>query len=202
MIKYFALLAVLRFAVQNMSDTYETSTERCRFLLKKAQGATIESVRSAYCVEVVEADHMATSETLAQYKLGFLASNETYSTSEQVLAYSCRIPSWVETLLVWTAGIGPLTFVWILRLILQKFMVKKLAHPVAPRPKAPTSLDKPPRFPKRNETYTRNLYKAGDRQNKPRDIELKTLKKTADAIIGTFGKVSPALRKRIMGTEP
>lgn len=202
MIKYFILLSFLRFGVKHVADTYEASTGHCNALLQKAKEATIESVRSAYCVEVVDADHKATSETLAQYKLNFLASNETYSTTEEVLAYSCRIPSIVETLLVWTAGVGPLTFFWMLHMFIKKFRqtphvpVKELKEPV-------DTLEKPPIYPpKKSTTYVRDLYKAERKKEKQKETEMKKIRQTADTIIGTFGKVSPAIRKRILGTEP
>ena len=199
MIKYFVLLSAVRFAVQHVTDTYEASTEQCNALLKKAEQATIESVRSAYCVEVVEADHKATSETLAKYKLDFLASNETYSTIEEVLAYSCRIPYVIETLLVWTAGVGPLTFFWMLHMFVKKF---RTDVPVPMKLETPKVDDKPPIFPsKKTKTYVRELYKAERQKENRKETEMKTIKKTADAIIGTFGKVSPAVRRRLLG-EP
>ena len=197
MIKYFILLSFVRFFVQSVTDTYNAKVEHCAQLLDKARAAQIDTVRSAYCVEVVEADQKATLETLKQYRIAFLASNETYSTTEQVLSLSCRVPDWVSVFLAWTAGVGPLTFLWSLYLFFMK--VKKDA-PVPERPRTPpSSPQKPPLCPpppRKTKKYIRELNKL-----EPPRIELPetTPKTTAKQIIGTFGKVSPALRKRIMG---
>ena len=198
MIKYFILLSFVRFFVQSVTNTYNAKVEHCAQLLKKAHAAEIDTVRSAYCVEVVEADHKATLETLQQFHIEFLASNETYSTTEQVLTQSCRVPDWVSVFLAWTAGVGPLTFFWSLYALVMK--VKKDA-PVVPREMPvtpPKSPDKPPLCPpppRKTKKYIREMNKLD-----PPEISTKP-KTTANQIIGTFGKVSPAIRRRIMGED-
>ena len=205
MIKYFILLSFVRFFVQSVTDTYNAKVEHCAQLLDKARAAEIDTVRSAYCVEVVEADQKATLETLKQFRIAFLASNETYSTTEQVLSLSCRVPDWVTVFLAWTAGVGPLTFLWSLYLFFMK--VKKDA-PLPKRPRTPpSSPEKPPLRPpppRKTKRYVRDLNKLEPPRMElpetiPEPTPETTAKTTAKQILGTFGKVSPALRKRIMG---
>ena len=184
--------------VQTVTQTYQAETPTCLELLEKAKHADIESVRNAYCVEVVEEDHRATQHTLQKYHLQFLASNETYSSVEQVLQLSCRVPVFVDMFLVWTAGVAPMTFFWMLYALVQRQMSQPAKVHVKVHKTPPPSPEKPPLCPpapkktppKKTKKYIRDLYKAVEPLDKPMK---------ADSIIGNFGKVSPSLRKRLMG---
>lgn len=180
--------------VYTVTQTYIEQSATCLQLLDKAKNADIESVRNAYCVEVVEEDHRATQYTLDKYHLQFLASNETYSSVEEVIEMSCRVPAFVDIFLTWTAGVAPMTFFWMLYMLVPKKAKIKYKVPKTP----PPSPNKPPMCstqktpPKKTKKYIRDLYKAVE----PLDNHIK-----ADNIIGNFGKVSPSLRKRIMGNN-
>lgn len=207
MLIYAVFVAALRFSAEQIVHTYHNETRHCARLLEKAKSAEIETVRNAYCVEVVEADQLAVRSTLNAYGLGFLQSNETYSTFEEVLEHSCKVPDYVDIFLRWTAGIVPMTCAWILAAVYYK--IRKASPTPTPPPTPPTppaSPDKPPtNFPRQQRKYVRQLYKAVapldpvrelDEERDERDDEDDTKPKSALSVIQN---VSPALRRRIMG---
>lgn len=201
MLIYAFLLATLRFSADQIVQTYHNETTNCRRLLQKAKDADIETVRNAYCVEVVDADQLATRNTLGAFGLGFLQSNETYSTFEEVLEHSCKVPTFVDVLLRWTAGVVPMTCAWIVAAIYYK--IRKAPTPPTPplTPPTPPSPDKPPRCPpnpkkpSRQRRYVRQLYKAVEPLDPP---TIETTQKSAFDIVTS---ISPSLRKRVMGDD-
>ena len=207
MLIYAVFVAALRFSAERIVHTYHNETRHCAQLLEKAKSAEIETVRNAYCVEVVEADQLAVRSTLNAYGLGFLQSNETYSTFEEVLEHSCKVPDYLDIFLRWTAGIVPMTCAWILAAVYYK--IRKASPTPTPPPTPPTppaSPDKPPtNFPRQQRKYVRQLYKAVapldpvrelDEERDDEDDEDDTPPKSALSVIQN---VSPALRRRIMG---
>jgi hypothetical protein len=192
------LLAALRFSADHVVHTYHNETTNCRALLQKAKDADIESVRNAYCVEVVEADQLAVRNTLGAFGLGSLQSNETYSTFEEVLQYSCKVPQILDTLLRWTAGFVPMTCAWVLLTVYQEIRKSAPQAPLeppetqAPLETPPSSPDKPPLCPSkppRQRKYVRELYKAVETLDPPDS------RKTAFEIVQN---ISPSVRKRMM----
>ena len=192
MLIYAFFIVALRFSAEQIASTYHNETTQCRVLLQKARSAEIESVRNAYAVEVVEADQIAVRNTLKTFKLGFLQSNETYSTFEEVLEYSCRIPRVFDTLLRWTAGVVPMTCAWILAAVYYKVRRQVPGPQTEPSPPSP---QKPPIYPRKRspkkvpktKAYVRDLYKAVETLDPPT--------KTAFEIVQN---ISPSIRKRIM----
>ena len=93
-----------------------------------------------------------------------------------------------------------MTFFWMLYALVQRQTSISPAKVPTEVPKTPpSSPEKPPLCPpapkktppKKTKKYIRDLYKAVE------PLDNNAMK--ADNIIGTFGKVSPSLRKRIMG---
>ena len=113
MIKYVLFFVAFRYLVQNVSNTYSEGTSRCRELLSFAKETDIDSARNVYCFEAVQEDQRLTLETLNKYKLGFLATNATYAYNSEVLDYACKVPWYISEMLEWTAGVTPLSLVWL-----------------------------------------------------------------------------------------
>ena len=213
MLIYAFFVAALRFSAEHIVQTYHNETTDCRRLLQKAKDADIETVRNAYCVEVVDADQLAVRNTLNAYGLGFLQSNETYSTFEEVLEHSCKVPDYVDIFLRWTAGVVPMTCAWILMAVYYKI---RKASPPTPPPTPPPSPDKPPRCPPkskkpaRQRKYVRELYKAVEPLDPPRDPPRGTPRGTSlptiqeepqKSAFDIVNSISPSLRKRMMGDD-
>lgn len=212
MLIYAFFVAALRFSAEHIVQTYHNETTDCRRLLQKAKDADIETVRNAYCVEVVDADQLAVRNTLNAYGLGFLQSNETYSTFEEVIEHSCKVPDYLDIFLRWTAGVVPMTCAWILMAVYYKIRKASSPTPPTPPPTPPSSPDKPPRCPPkskkpaRQRKYVRELYKAVEPldppRGTPRGTSLPTIQeepqKSAFEIVSS---ISPSLRKRMMGDD-
>jgi hypothetical protein len=217
MIIKLLFLCLLRWITSNIVHTYKQNAEYCNTLLQKAKNTQIESVRHAYCVEVVEADHAAVLKTLNKYHIQFLASNSTYATFEEVLNYSCKVPSTIETLLQWTAGLIPLTTAVILlnlantgREYLKKMKNrKKIAQAnMNSEPESkddtveknkqtkPQRIEKPPIYPTPSPNSRRDTQYIRKRK-KPKE-EKPVLSACTEKLVNS---ISPTLRKRIMN-EP
>lgn len=218
MLIQLAFLCLLRYAADTVVDSYVANAKYCNELLVKAKETQVESIRNAYCVEVVEADQKAVLSTLQQYHLTFLASNETYATFEEVLNYSCRIPSSLDVVLQWTAGVIPVTvgfFVYKIALhIFDKWQSLKRRTVSLPEEKETADEgeekdeDAPPRI-MRNRNRRPPLHKT---RSQVRDLQhirsappvitvtekQPTISEKTEALITS---ISPGLRKRLMGSR-
>lgn len=193
MIKYILFFVAFRFLVQNVSNTYNDGTSRCRELLSFARETDIESARNVFCLEAVQEDQRLTLETLSYYKLGFLATNATYAYDTEVLEYACKVPWYVMEMLEWTAGITPLAIVWMaFRLatwLWSKRLQPKIIPPESPKTLDAPPMDRPPRAPKKVP------------QVPPTGIRRRKEEKSLMANLNKLASLSPKLRNRIMGED-
>ena len=193
MIKYILFFVVSRYAVQTISSAYVEGTTRCNELLSKAKSADLDSARNVYCFEAVQEDQRLTLETLNKYKLGFLATNATYAYNSEVLKYACKLPWYISETLEWTAGVTPLSIVWMAFQVLTWLWSKrpKSKVHVEPPPMEPPPMDAPPKDrPPLPSKGIRKRVKGPTREEKSL---MKNLNKLAN--------LSPKLRGRIMGED-
>lgn len=194
MIKYVLFFVAFRFLIQSVSNAYLEGTSRCNDLLKLASDADLDSARNVYCFEAVQEDQRLTLETLNKFKLGFLATNATYAYNSEVMQYACRLPWYISETLEWTAGVTPLSIVWLaysVAMWLWNKRPKPVVKPVTPPP-SPTSppKDRPP------------IHK-GIRKRNPPKIE-KPITREEHSLVSNLSKLanlSPKLRNRIMGED-
>jgi len=193
MIKYVLFFVAFRFLVQSVSNTYNEGAARCKELLSFAQETDVDSARNIYCFEAVQEDQRLTLDTLRGYKLGFLATNATYAYDSEVLKYACALPWYVLEMLEWTAGVTPLSVVWLVFRLLTWLWDKRpkpKISPMAPAsPPSPPSPDRPPM----------------DRPPRPRKpqqgIRKRKEEKSLMANLNKLASLSPKLRNRIMGAD-
>ena len=198
------LICILRYATECIVDTYNGEALYCNVLLQKAKQTQEESIRNAYCVEVLDADQKAVLNTLKQYHLSFLASNQTYSTFDEVLNYSCKIPYSLELFLQWTSGLVPLAVAFLIYKIVEyvrvKFQNKMKQRTVVHVKKAEQKKedDGPPIF--KSKTVREHMYTQDrpiSRIKTPEVIKKKHLSSTTEALVTNL---TPNLRQRILGT--
>jgi len=190
MIKYVLFFVAFRLLIHSVSNTYHKGSSRCKELLSFARESDLEPVRNVYCFEAVQEDQRLTLQTLQRYKLGFLATNATYAYTGDVFEYACKVPWYIFEMLEWTAGVTPLSVVWVVFRIAvwlwerrPKPKIKHLTPP--PSPTAPP-MDRPPRAPKKPTAL-------GIRKRK----EEKSLMSNLNKLVN----LSPKLRNRIMGED-
>lgn len=190
MIKYILFFVAVRFLILNVSNTYLEGTSRCSELLKLAEKADLESARNVYCYEAVQEDQRLTIETLKKYKLGFLATNATYAYNSEVLKYACKLPWYISEPIEWTAGVTPLSMVWMSMQVIKWLWSRR---PVKVKPVTPPSPDKPPmdRPPRAPNKQMSQIRRRKDGIRREEDSLVSNLSKLAN--------LSPKLRDRIMG---
>ena len=194
------LICLFRYATESIVNTYNGEAMYCNQLLEKAKATQVESVRNAYCVEVVEADHKAVLNTLNEYHLSILASNQTYSTFAEVLNYSCRIPSWLEIWLRWTSGVLPLSAALFVYRTVQFIRVKMKRTKVYVAPPETVEseeeqVDAPPISKSR--TVRQDMYMAPNRVKTPEVKQKKKLSSNTEALL----TMTPQLRHRILAEQ-
>jgi hypothetical protein len=190
MIKYVLFFVAFRFLVQSVSHTYHEGSSRCKELLSFARESDIDSARNVYCFEAVQEDQRLTLETLTKYKLGFLATNATYAYNSEVLEYACKVPWYVMEMLEWTAGVTPLSMVW-LAYVLVTWLWSKRPKPKIKPMTPPPSPDRPP-------------MDRPPRPQKPPNPQGIRKRKEEKSLINNLSKLaslSPKLRNRIMGVD-
>jgi len=190
MIKYVLFFVAFRFLVQSVSHTYHEGSSRCKELLSFARESDIDSARNVYCFEAVQEDQRLTLETLTKYKLGFLATNATYAYNSEVLEYACKVPWYVMEMLEWTAGVTPLSMVW-LAYVLVTWLWSKRPKPKIKPMTPPSSPDRPP-------------MDRPPRPQKPPNPQGIRKRKEEKSLINNLSKLaslSPKLRNRIMGVD-
>ena len=209
-------ICLLRYAAETIVDTYNSEAMYCNKLLQKAKQTQVISIRNAYCVEVVDADQTAVLNTLKEYHLSFLASNQTYATFAEVIHYSCRIPYSLEMAMQWTSGIVPLTVAFVLYKIVQSIRTK-MKRPVHVKvveeeTEVAEQADAPPIFKSntvRQGMYRQSRGKTPDhgmymqdrpvrRIKTPEVKDKKNLSKTTEALVSNL---TPKLRQRILGSD-
>ena len=193
MIKYVLFFVVIRFMVLTVSNTYLEGTSRCNELLSFARETELESARNAYCFEAVQEDQRLTLETLNKYKLGFLATNATYAYDDEVLQYACKLPWYISEPIEWTAGVTPLTMVWLGYTVVAWLWNKRPIKKVTPAPSPPSPqkppMDRPP--------LHRGVRKRVQTTPKPPTREERSLMSN----LNKLANLSPKLRDRIMGED-
>ena len=213
------ILCVLRIGCTNIVDTYVENAKYCNELLQKAKDTQVESVRNAYCVEVVEADQKAVLNTLDAYSLSFLASNSTYGTFVEVLNYSCKVPSYVSVILEWTSGLLPLTVALLLYRIIEKgkdqimkFRQRKKVHVQEEQGESkdddakdsksqsrPQKIDRPPVYPSSSPSTRRDRQYIRKRKEPKKEQPPKpTLSANTEALVTN---IPSTLRKRLLNVE-
>lgn len=194
---YIALLVLLRTFTQSLVDTYTEDSSLCRHLLEKAIAEDIPSVKSAYFVTVMEEDQQAFFNSLKKYRIGFLASNTTYASEEEIQKQACRMPSFVTDALEWTAGITPLVVAWVVYTIFSWLRVKCTNKTVYKTPikMVKKTLDKPPRAPRK---HPRTEHMSYIKSNKPVKSEVEMKESFAGKMLQN---ISPSLRKRMIPTD-
>ena len=197
-------ICLFRYVAETIVDTYNSEAMYCNKLLEKAKQTQVISIRNAYCVEVVDADQTAVLNTLKEYHLSFLASNQTYATFAEVIQYSCRIPYSLEMAMQWTSGIVPLTVAFVLYKIVQRIRTK-MKRPVVhvkvveEETEVAEQTDAPPIF--KSQTVRQEMYmqeRHFRRIKTPEVKEKKNLSKTTEALVSNL---TPKLRQRILGSE-
>lgn len=197
------IICLLRYASECMVETYNTEAVYCNELLHKAKQTQVESIRNAYCVEVVDADQTAVLNTLTQYYIPFLASNQTYATFAEVLHYSCRVPYAFDVVMRWTSGIIPLTVAYVLYSCVQGILSKMKRPAIRPSVQQTVEterkLDAPPIFKQRRvrrEEHKRE--RPVTRIKTPEVKQRKNLSQTTEALVSSLNS---DLRLRILGTD-
>lgn len=213
MFYYAALFVLLRTFVQVVCDDYESKSNICETLIKKAVAETIPEIRSAYFLKVMETDNNAVAETFENYHIGFLVSNTTYASEEEIIAKACKMPYATREFLSWTAGVMPLFVVWVVYLAVKKISCKRditvveiqeqeieMTEPPrdAPPRGIPASLYVPlaPRSPAKEKPRNQGIRR---RQGKGKER-----KKHVDepSVMEKITALSPALKNRIMNNDP
>ena len=193
MIKYVLFFVAFRYLIQSVSNTYLDGTSRCKELLRFAQETDIDTARNVYCLEAVQEDQRLTLETLTKYKLGFLATNATYAKDSEVFQHACKLPWYISELLEWTAGVTPLSIVW-LAYSAGVWLWSKRPKPVV-KPKSPPPSPSSP--PKDRPPLHKGIRKRMQKSPKPPTREQKSLMSN----LNKLANLSPKLRDRIMGED-
>ena len=209
MFYYAALFVILRTFVQVVCDDYESKSNICETLIKKAVGETIPEIRSAYFLKVMETDNKAVAETFENYHIGFLGSNTTYASEEEIIAKACKMPYVTREFLSWTAGVMPLFVVWVVYLAVKKISCKRDISVVEIQEIEMTEppRDAPPRdipalyVPLAPRSPVKEKPLEGIRRRKDRSKEKKK-KSDGPSVMEKISALSPALKNRIMNNDP
>lgn len=180
MLKLFCILAVLRFLAGRLDTTYASMSGACHSLVDNARTANVDTVKFAYAMEAVDLDQNITQTVLNKFYLGFLNTNATYSSIDEVIEGACKMPYWFRTCIDWTDGFVSSVFVWCIVSLL-KSVKPKLRNPSPGTPphtpikrtkrkdriqEPPPKIDKPPIPPPiikevRKKKYIREAEKEG-----------------------------------------
>ena len=185
---------MIRTYTQFVVDTYEVESQVCNKILKKAVLEDIPSVKSAYFMTVMKEDQRAFFETLKKYHIGFLASNITYASEEEIAQNACRMPDFVSSGLEWTGGTLMLAAAWTAYSVSMWLSTKCTSKAVAPaqeEAEVDEPLDKPPIVPRQARTTEHMKYIRAQKKEKPKE-----------SIAGKIIKnMSPRLRQRMMSSD-
>ena len=212
MFYYSALFVVLRTFVQVVCDDYDSRSNICETLVAKAFAETLPDIRSAYFLKVMEADNQAVAETFTKYHIGFLASNTTYASEEEIIAKACKMPYVTREFLGWTAGVMPLFVVWVVYFVVKKISCKRditvleiheaeieMTEPprdTPPKDSPPLYVPLAPRSPAKEKPHSQGI-----RRRKAKSKERKKHPE-GPSVMEQISALSPALKNRIMSNDP
>ena len=200
---YIVLLVLVRTFTQFVVDSYKEESQLCKELLQKAITEDIPTVKSAYFVTVMEEDQRAFFNTLESYHIGFLASNATYASEQEIQNEACRMPTYIDDALEWTAGITPLMIVWVAYTILSWLKEKCKKKPVYTTPvkSVKKKLEKPPRAPRKPPRTDHMDYIRSSKTTKPVSLSVVGEIKEESFAGKMLQNISPSLRKRMISTD-
>tara|TARA_Y100000992_G_scaffold301766_1_gene273542 strand:+ start:202 stop:867 length:666 start_codon:yes stop_codon:yes gene_type:complete len=216
---YAAFFVALRSYVQIVCDDYASKSGVCQNLLKKAFAETLPDIRSAYFLKVMEADNKAVLKTFKNFYIGFLASNTTYASEDEIVGNACRMPSYTLEFLSWTSGVIPLFAVYVFYLFtmaLWKRFKRKPIQVVEIKEKELEMTEPPRDTPPRSPLYVPRDVEpenmdiprhSGIRRRKDKSKERqrgRTRERTAPetSILDQMRALSPSLKNRIMNDDP
>ena len=211
MLFYTFTFVLIRTFIQVVHDDYMNTTSTCSDLLSKASAETIPDIRSAYFLTVMDIDNRSLKKTLEKYYIGFLASETTYASEEEIFRHACKMPYITSELLSWTAGVSPLLTIYILYLLYVKMKEFRKSKPakqsvVEQGNNAVVELTKPPsRTPithakRRRESMRTNLDKdTGVRHRKRQQEDNSQPKQTS--VLEKLTNLSPRLRNRLLAKD-
>lgn len=194
---YILLIVLARTFTQTVVNSYNEENQTCKHILSKALEEDIPSVKSAYFLKVMEEDQKAFFDTLDKYNIGFLASNATYATEEEIVKQACKMPFYITEALHWTTGITPLCCAWIAYSILLFVAAKCKRKPVFKTPERKKD-QKPPRAPRKEQRTDHMNYIRASKEVHRKQISSPPKESFAGKIIQN---ISPSLRKRMMPTD-
>ena len=205
MLFYTFAFVVIRTFIQYVHDDYINTTHSCKELLDKATAETIPDIRSAYFLKLIDIDNTALQNTFEKFYIGFLASESTYASEEEIITHACKMPNIISEFLSWTAGVTPLLSIYILYLMYVKVKdwgKSKLAkEKFVEENKVVLELTKPPSRPpiiplmrRRQSTFVHLDQTEGIRHRKQ---EKNTQQPKQSGILEQLTNLSPRLKQRI-----
>lgn len=200
---YIVLFVLVRTFTQFVVNSYKEESQLCKSLLEKAIAEDIPSVKSAYFVTAMEEDQRAFFNTLESYHIGFLASNMTYASEQEIQNQACRMPAYIDDTLEWTAGVTPLMIVWVAYTIFSWSKEKCKKKPVYKTPVRTNkkTIDKPPRAPRKPPRTNHLDYIRPSKGNKPVSLSVLGEIKEESFAGKMLQNISPSLRKRMIPTN-
>ena len=200
---YIVLIVLLRTFTQFVVDSYKEESQLCKELLQKAIAEDIPSVKSAYFVSVMEEDQRAFFNALESYHIGFLASNATYASEEEIQNEACHMPTYIDDALEWTAGITPLMIVWVAYTFFSWLKEKCKKKPVYTTPvkSVKKKLEKPPRAPRKPPRTEHMDYIRSSKNSRPATLSVVGEIKEESFAGKMLQNISPSLRKRMLPTD-
>ncbi len=218
---YAAIFIALRSFIQIVCDDYASKSGVCQNLLNKAVAETLPDIRSAYFLKVMEADNKAVAETFQSYYIGFLASNTTYASEDEIINNACKMPSVTFEFLSWTSGVVPLFAVYVFYLIFITVWKRCKQKPikVVEIQESEIEMTEPPRdTPPRSPLYVpRDVEPLQQIVEKPRHPGIRRRKDKSrerergrprertppePSVMEKMRALSPSLRDRIMNDDP
>tara|TARA_B100000963_G_C22547748_1_gene635251 strand:- start:50 stop:721 length:672 start_codon:yes stop_codon:yes gene_type:complete len=218
---YAAFFVALRTFVQIVCDDYASKSGVCQNLLKKAFAETLPDIRSAYFLKVMEADNKAVSDTFKNFYIGFLASNTTYASEDEIVQNACKMPSITLEFLSWTSGVIPLFAVYVFYLFAKNLWKRFKRKPITVVKVKEKELEmtEPPRdTPPRSPLYVpRDVEPLQQVVEKPRHPGIRRRKDKSrerergrprertpaePSVMEKMRALSPSLRDRIMNDDP
>ena len=198
MIFYSLIFVLLRTFVQFVHDDYEKNAQHCKTVLQKALAETMPDIQSAYFLKVMEADNSALQKTFDKYYIGFLASNTTYASQEEIATHACHMSTATTEFLSWTAGVTPIFSLWIVYMLFLKSKTNTMQKNVAPPQEdaAPAHVKKTIELTKPPITVQRNPPKSN-----PDGIRRRPKKENEPSVLQQLTSLSPRLKNRLMGKE-
>lgn len=212
MLFYSIAFVIVRTFVQFVCDDYDNNVEPCKKLLNKASAESIREIKSAYFLKVMQSDDKALAQTFEKFNIGFLASNTTYASEDEITQQACRMPEYVTEFLSWTAGVTPIVCIWVIFICWKHLRHLKCAkkkpinvveiHEEIELTEPPKNMmSKPPlavKIPRqlsvpRELTNMEDAYKSGGIR--------KRNKKKGPSVLDSVMSLSPNLKNRIMGED-